>query len=119
MKPKHLFWASIFIWALPFVKLWVDGFIDSPYKFAGLTSGVLMLISIIWIFIKPEKKVETPKYRLDVYKNWLFQSYDTTVGRCTAYEYNYVIMKGDCIIKSYTDVEEAYKQLEFLNKNVK
>ena len=119
MKPKHLVFTSIFIWALPFIQLWINGFINSPYKFAGITSVALMIIAVIWSFIVPEIKIEKPKYRLEVYKNWLFQSYDTTVGRCTAYEYNYVIMKGDCIIKSYTDVEEAYKQLEFLNKNVK
>lgn len=119
MKPKHLFWVSIFVWALPLLKLWFEVFMKHPYGVAAITYAILLAISVIWAFIKPEKKVETPKYRLEVYKNWLFQSYDTTVGRCTAYEYNYVIMKGDCVIKSYTDVEEAYKQLEFLNKNIK
>ena len=119
MKPKHLFFASIFIWVLPFVKLWIDGFIDSPYIFAGITCVVLMSISIIWAFIIPEKKIETDKYRLEVIKYDLPQSFDTTVGYCTAHEYKYVIMEGNRMIKAYTNIEEAYKQLEFLNKNIK
>ena len=115
---KKLFWLIVFVWLLPLLREWWKVFLIYPYRVCGITVIVLTCILLIWQLWFTKTEIKGPKYRIEVTKFWLPQSYNATINQYTSYEYRYVIMSNENIIKTYDNVEEAYKQLEFLNNNI-
>lgn len=44
---RYFFWLGVVIYTLPLIKLWIEGFLVSPYIYSGFTSFILISIGII------------------------------------------------------------------------